>query len=104
MGREWSQDWQVVAEALGNAGVQEQDLSAVAVTIGPGLSMCLRGMLTRETVFENSSFPIPLARQVLFVRGSLPACLAGFRLCSIVPLFFSQPVLFLYLHGHSGCK
>lgn len=32
----------VVAEALSNAGVQEGDLSAVAVTIGPGLSMCLR--------------------------------------------------------------
>ncbi|KAG0566198.1 hypothetical protein M758_7G042000 [Ceratodon purpureus] len=32
----------VVADALANAGVQEEDLSAVAVTIGPGLSMCLR--------------------------------------------------------------
>jgi tRNA A37 threonylcarbamoyltransferase TsaD len=34
-----------VADALANAGVQEGDLSAVAVTIGPGLSMCLRGCL-----------------------------------------------------------
>lgn len=32
----------VVAEALANARVQESDLSAVAVTIGPGLSLCLR--------------------------------------------------------------
>ncbi|XP_024395864.1 probable tRNA N6-adenosine threonylcarbamoyltransferase, mitochondrial [Physcomitrium patens] len=32
----------VVAEALAKANVQEGDLSAVAVTIGPGLSMCLR--------------------------------------------------------------
>ncbi|BBM98334.1 N6-L-threonylcarbamoyladenine synthase [Marchantia polymorpha subsp. ruderalis] len=31
----------VVADALQNAGVQESDLSAVAVTIGPGLSLCL---------------------------------------------------------------
>jgi tRNA A37 threonylcarbamoyltransferase TsaD len=32
-----------VADALANAGIKEEDLSAVAVTIGPGLSMCLRG-------------------------------------------------------------
>lgn len=32
----------VVAEALLQAGVKESDLSAVAVTIGPGLSLCLR--------------------------------------------------------------
>lgn len=33
----------MVAEALLQAGVKESDLSAVAVTIGPGLSLCLRG-------------------------------------------------------------
>ena len=31
-----------VAEALRKAGVQPADLDAVAVSIGPGLSMCLR--------------------------------------------------------------
>ncbi|KAG5538585.1 hypothetical protein RHGRI_019234 [Rhododendron griersonianum] len=34
---------QVVQEALDKANVKELDLSAVAVTIGPGLSLCLRG-------------------------------------------------------------
>lgn len=35
---------QVVRQALDNANLTENDLSAVAVTIGPGLSLCLRGM------------------------------------------------------------
>jgi tRNA A37 threonylcarbamoyltransferase TsaD len=34
---------QVVQKALDDANVSETDLSAVAVTIGPGLSLCLRG-------------------------------------------------------------
>lgn len=32
-------------EALDKANLSERDLSAVAVTIGPGLSLCLRGKL-----------------------------------------------------------
>ncbi|KAL6499381.1 glutamated carboxypeptidase [Orobanche hederae] len=36
---------QVVQEALDKANLTERDLSAVAVTIGPGLSLCLRGKL-----------------------------------------------------------
>lgn len=36
---------QVVQEALKKANLSERDLSAVAVTIGPGLSLCLRGNL-----------------------------------------------------------
>jgi hypothetical protein len=35
-----------VLEALDKANVRETDLSAVAVTIGPGLSLCLRGNLS----------------------------------------------------------
>uniref|UniRef100_A0A0E0MV19 N(6)-L-threonylcarbamoyladenine synthase n=1 Tax=Oryza rufipogon TaxID=4529 RepID=A0A0E0MV19_ORYRU len=35
----------VVQKALDNANVSESDLSAVAVTVGPGLSLCLRDML-----------------------------------------------------------
>ncbi|ONM31596.1 putative tRNA N6-adenosine threonylcarbamoyltransferase mitochondrial [Zea mays] len=34
---------QVVQKALDDAKLSESDLSAVAVTIGPGLSLCLRG-------------------------------------------------------------
>ena len=34
---------QVVDEALHKANLTARDLSAVAVTIGPGLSLCLRG-------------------------------------------------------------
>lgn len=32
----------VVAQALSKAGVTEDQLDAVAVTMGPGLSLCLR--------------------------------------------------------------
>lgn len=35
---------QVVQKALDDAKLPASDLSAVAVTIGPGLSLCLRGM------------------------------------------------------------
>lgn len=35
----------MVQEALDKANLTERDLSAVAVTIGPGLSLCLRGNL-----------------------------------------------------------
>lgn len=34
-------------EALDKANLSERDLSAVAVTIGPGLSLCLRGNLNQ---------------------------------------------------------
>lgn len=36
---------QVVEKALSEANLTARDLSAVAVTIGPGLSLCLRGNL-----------------------------------------------------------
>jgi N6-L-threonylcarbamoyladenine synthase len=41
---------QVVDLALSNAGVSASELSAIAVTIGPGLSLCLRigAMKARE--------------------------------------------------------
>jgi hypothetical protein len=35
---------QVVQKALDDANLSGSDLSAVAVTVGPGLSLCLRGM------------------------------------------------------------
>ncbi len=35
---------QVVQKALDDANVSENDLSAVAVTVGPGRSLCLRGI------------------------------------------------------------
>lgn len=38
---------QVVQQALDNANLAARDLSAVAVTIGPGLSLCLRGECTK---------------------------------------------------------
>jgi N6-L-threonylcarbamoyladenine synthase len=37
----------VVQDALDKANLTEKDLSAVAVTIGPGLSLCLRGKLEK---------------------------------------------------------
>lgn len=39
---------QVVQDALDKANMKEIDLSAVAVTIGPGLSLCLRGNFLLE--------------------------------------------------------
>lgn len=41
---------QVVQDALDRANLTEKDLSAVAVTIGPGLSLCLRGMLEKKVI------------------------------------------------------
>jgi tRNA A37 threonylcarbamoyltransferase TsaD len=43
---------QVVQKALDDAKLSESDLSAVAVTIGPGLSLCLRGVF----FFTSPSF------------------------------------------------
>ncbi|GFY94228.1 glycoprotease 1 [Actinidia rufa] len=45
----------VVQEALDKANVKELDLSAVAVTIGPGLSLCLRGLDTGENSIDRLS-------------------------------------------------
>lgn len=39
---------QVVQDALDRANLTEKDLSAVAVTIGPGLSLCLRGKFGKK--------------------------------------------------------
>lgn len=41
---------QVVQDALDRASLTEKDLSAVAVTIGPGLSLCLRGKLEEKCI------------------------------------------------------
>lgn len=42
--------FQVVQDALDRANLTEKDLSAVAVTIGPGLGLCLRGKLQIKKV------------------------------------------------------
>jgi N6-L-threonylcarbamoyladenine synthase len=38
---------QVVQKALDDANLSGSDLSAVSVTIGPGLGLCLRGIVSR---------------------------------------------------------
>ncbi|XP_020883227.1 probable tRNA N6-adenosine threonylcarbamoyltransferase, mitochondrial isoform X2 [Arabidopsis lyrata subsp. lyrata] len=49
----------VVQDALDRASLTEKDLSAVAVTIGPGLSLCLRvGVRKARSVAGNFSLPI----------------------------------------------
>ncbi|KAL2651180.1 hypothetical protein R1flu_019308 [Riccia fluitans] len=49
----------VVADALHNAGVQESALSAVAVTIGPGLSPCLHvGVRKARIIAKTHRLPI----------------------------------------------
>ncbi|KAB1218977.1 putative tRNA N6-adenosine threonylcarbamoyltransferase, mitochondrial [Morella rubra] len=50
---------QVIQEALDKANVSETDLSAVAVTIGPGLSLCLR-VGVRKARRIASSFNLPM--------------------------------------------
>ena len=48
----------VVAAALRDAGVAASDLSAVAVTVGPGLSMCLRvGVVAAQDVCAAAQDP-----------------------------------------------
>lgn len=50
---------QVVQEALDKANLSERDLSAVAVTIGPGLSLCLRvGVRKARKIAGSSNLPI----------------------------------------------
>ncbi|KAL5571938.1 hypothetical protein UlMin_021535 [Ulmus minor] len=50
---------QVVQETLDNANLCERDLSAVAVTIGPGLSLCLRvGVQKARRIAGTFSLPI----------------------------------------------
>eukprot|EP00191_Tetraselmis_sp_GSL018_P008535 CAMPEP_0177594820 /NCGR_PEP_ID=MMETSP0419_2-20121207/9994_1 /TAXON_ID=582737 /ORGANISM="Tetraselmis sp., Strain GSL018" /LENGTH=435 /DNA_ID=CAMNT_0019086173 /DNA_START=88 /DNA_END=1395 /DNA_ORIENTATION=- len=49
----------VVQRALEDAGVSPSDLSAVAVTIGPGLSLCLKvGVLKARQVAHEAQLPI----------------------------------------------
>lgn len=47
---------QVVQEALDKANLTEKDLTAVAVTIGPGLSLCLRSKFSFSLCFSSLSF------------------------------------------------
>ncbi|XP_010934187.1 probable tRNA N6-adenosine threonylcarbamoyltransferase, mitochondrial isoform X1 [Elaeis guineensis] len=50
---------QVVQQALDNAKLTEKNLSAVAVTIGPGLSLCLRvGVCKARRIAGKFSLPI----------------------------------------------
>lgn len=50
---------QVVQQALDNANLTEVDLSAVAVTIGPGLSLCLRvGVQKARRIAGKFNLPI----------------------------------------------
>ncbi|MQM04349.1 hypothetical protein Taro_037141 [Colocasia esculenta] len=50
---------QVVNQALENAKLTEKDLSAVAVTIGPGLSLCLRvGVQKARKIAGHFNLPI----------------------------------------------
>eukprot|EP00897_Mesotaenium_endlicherianum_P009810 jgi/Mesen1/8858/ME000053S08266 len=49
----------VVAEALSRAGISEADLAAVAVTIGPGLSLCLRvGVTKARLIAKRHQLPL----------------------------------------------
>ena len=48
-----------IDEALSSAGIVPSDLSAIAVTIGPGLSLCLRvGVLAARKMSSSYSIPI----------------------------------------------
>uniref|UniRef100_A0A0E0JHG3 N(6)-L-threonylcarbamoyladenine synthase n=1 Tax=Oryza punctata TaxID=4537 RepID=A0A0E0JHG3_ORYPU len=50
---------QVVQKALDDANVSESDLSAVAVTVGPGLSLCLRvGVHKARKIAKSFRLPI----------------------------------------------
>lgn len=50
---------QVVQEALDKANLTEKDLTAVAVTIGPGLSLCLRiGVRKARSVASSHNLPL----------------------------------------------
>jgi N6-L-threonylcarbamoyladenine synthase len=48
-------DWinTVIADAVSNAGIGFEDLAAVAVTVGPGLGMCLKTGIDRATYISH---------------------------------------------------
>lgn len=65
-------------EALDKANLTEKDLSAIAVTIGPGLSLCLRGNLSSITFFFLSLFQwcvyvLRLYYQLCLLVGFVPS-------------------------------
>ncbi|GJN32096.1 hypothetical protein PR202_gb20570 [Eleusine coracana subsp. coracana] len=49
---------QVVQKALDDANLSGSDLSAVSVTIGPGLGLCLRGIVSRH-LLDTVYFGLP---------------------------------------------
>ncbi|WMV31017.1 hypothetical protein MTR67_024402 [Solanum verrucosum] len=70
---------QVVQEALDKANLTEKDLTAVAVTIGPGLSLCLRiGVRKARSVAGSHNLPLVgvhhMEAHTLVARGTISFC------------------------------
>lgn len=75
--------FQVVQDALDSANLTEKDLSAVAVTIGPGLSLCLRGKLEKKVstlVLWINKFR-KKTKIVVFLFESYSWCAEGSKTC-----------------------
>lgn len=62
-------------EALDKAKITEEGLSAVAVTIGPGLSLCLRGKYTQNPTFFSRCVSISNFNSVYALIFLFSSCL-----------------------------
>ncbi|CAI7758400.1 unnamed protein product, partial [Closterium sp. NIES-53] len=81
----------VVQAALEEAGLQPSDLSAVAVTIGPGLSLCLRvGVMKARRLAAQHGIPIiPIHHMEAHALVARQTWLAACFPCPCLPSFFS---------------
>ncbi|KAH9733112.1 putative tRNA N6-adenosine threonylcarbamoyltransferase [Citrus sinensis] len=95
----------VVQEALHKANLTERDLSAVAVTIGPGLSLCLRvGVQKARKIAGQFNLPIVgvhhmEAHALVARQGCLPASNVFLFMSRLIEQDLRFPFLALLISG-----
>ena len=80
----------VIEDTLERANVRMEDLSAVAVTVGPGLSMCLKVCLLYLFCLALSLSRLPFSLLPPFL-SLLPPSLSFLSLASLSLLAFVSP-------------
>lgn len=105
----------MIEAALSKAGVSEEELSAVAVTVGPGLSMCLRvGVVAAQNICARHAKPIvPVHHMVgrrrrravnaackspVYIPSSTSSELKGCKVPVVLELVFCMFPLLIYIY------